>query len=109
MKQVRVRLMLVPVLIAALLLAGPAAAADQVASAEVMRTSNVLGIPLMPGKVHIAIAFLTFAATLGTSSKDGLIFTSNYKNLTIDPDTGRESGIIIGLGETSLKGSFEPG
>ena len=98
------------ILLASLCLAGPGQTVANHDVPDLHRASYVLGIPLMPGRVNISIAFIQFGADIAASSKAGLIFTSNYQNVTIDPAIGHgPTGITIELDKKVLKGSFEKG
>ena len=79
------------------------------AQPKVLTSANVLGIPLRPGKVQLSCPFLKVDATITQADKDRVVFTSNYKNVAITPDTQRPGGISLAFGDDKLKGSIEKG
>lgn len=74
-----------------------------------LKTSNVLGIPLRPGKIQLSCPFLRVTATITKADMDSVVFTSNYKNVTIQPNAHRPSGITLDFGSDRMNGSIEKG
>lgn len=106
----KVLLMLGSAIVAASVTISNPAESTQAAEAKgAMQSSNVLGIPLKRGKVQLSCPFLKVDATIIRADKEKVIFASNYKNVSIEPNKHRPGGVSLDYGDDKLNGSIEKG